>query len=71
MGGSLRMVLLDHTDVLQLDKHWRHCISNPFSSFDLVDGASVCEKVPRVQGISEKSGQISTQITRGTSWRLQ
>ena len=71
MGSAVRLVLLDHEDILQLVSHWSSAVPGSVPGINLVHGADIREEVPRVQGVSAEGWQIPTKATRRPAGRLQ
>ena len=71
LGAAIRMVVLDHADILQLVNYWTSGIRNIVPGIDVVHRAHISEEVSRVQGVSEKSWEISAKAARRSTGRFQ
>ena len=71
LGAAIRMVVLDHADILQLVNNWTSGVLSLVSGIDLVYRAYISEEVPRVQGVSEEGWEISAKASRRSTGRFQ
>ena len=71
LGAAVRMVLLDHADILQLVNHWTSGIPNSVPGIDVVHRAHISEEVSRLQGVSEKGWEISAKAAWRSAGRFQ
>ena len=71
LGAAIRMVVLDHADILQLVNNWTGGIPDFVPGIDVVHRAHISEEVSRVQGVSEEGGEISAKAARRSTGRFQ
>ena len=64
LGTAIRMVVLDHADILQLVNNWTSGIPNIVPGIDVVHRADISEEVSGVQGVSEEGREISAKAAR-------
>ena len=71
LGAAIRMVVLDHADILQLVNYWTSGIPNIVPGIDVVHRAHISQEVSRVQGVSEEGWEVSAEAARRSPGRFQ
>ena len=71
LGAALRMVVLDHADILQLVNNWTSGIPISVPGIDVVHRAHISEEVSGVQGVSEEGWEVSAKAARRSTGRFQ
>ena len=65
------MVLLGHTDILQLVNHRGSAIPDSVPGIDVVHGAHIGKEVSRVQGIPEEGWEVPAKASWRSTRRFQ